>query len=67
MDIHFDAAGGLPIRLGDVLQTGLVVTDLQRSMEAYWKLLAIGPWKIYTYAPPPTASTRPLSGSTSPR
>jgi hypothetical protein len=42
----------LPIRLGNVLQTGLVVTDLQRSMEAYWKLLGIGPWKIYTYAPP---------------
>jgi len=30
----------------------VVVTDLQRSMEAYWKLLGIGPWKIYTYAPP---------------
>ncbi len=43
---------GLPIKLGDVLQTGLVVRDLQKSMEAYWRLLGIGPWKIYTYAPP---------------
>jgi methylmalonyl-CoA/ethylmalonyl-CoA epimerase len=43
---------GLPIKLGDVLQTGLVVRDLQKSMEAYWRLLSIGPWKIYTYAPP---------------
>ncbi len=43
---------GLPIRLGDVLQTGLVVRDLQKSMEAYWRLLGIGPWKIYTYQPP---------------
>jgi hypothetical protein len=42
----------LPIRLGDVLQTGLVVRDLQKTMESYWKLLGIGPWRIYTYAPP---------------
>jgi len=42
----------LPIRLGDVLQTGLVVRDLQKTMETYWKLLGIGPWRIYTYAPP---------------
>jgi hypothetical protein len=46
------AACELPIRLGDVLQVGLVVRDLQKSMEAYWRLLGIGPWKIYTYAPP---------------
>jgi hypothetical protein len=46
------AAFELPIRLGDVLQVGLVVRDLQKSMEAYWRLLGIGPWKIYTYAPP---------------
>lgn len=47
-----NAECGLPIRLGDVLQVGLVVRELQRSMETYWKLLGIGPWKIYTYAPP---------------
>jgi hypothetical protein len=46
------AESGLPIRLGDVLQVGLVVRDLQASMETYWRLLGIGPWKIYTYAPP---------------
>jgi hypothetical protein len=46
------AQGELPIRLGDVLQVGLVVRDLQASMETYWTLLGVGPWKIYTYAPP---------------
>jgi hypothetical protein len=46
MDARVD--GELPITLGDVLQVGLVVRDLQKSMEAYWKLLGIGPWKIYT-------------------
>jgi Glyoxalase/Bleomycin resistance protein/Dioxygenase superfamily len=50
MDAKID--GEPPIKLGDVLQVGLVVRDLQKSMEAYWKLLRIGPWKIYTYAPP---------------
>jgi 4-hydroxyphenylpyruvate dioxygenase-like putative hemolysin len=42
----------VPIRLGDVLQTGIVVKDLQASMEHYWRTLGIGPWKVYTYAPP---------------
>lgn len=46
-----------PIRLGDVLQVGLVVRDLQRSMEMYWSLLGIGPWRIYTYAPPALRET----------
>jgi methylmalonyl-CoA/ethylmalonyl-CoA epimerase len=41
-----------PIRLGDVLQAGIVVKDLQASMENYWRTLGIGPWKVYTYAPP---------------
>ena len=41
-----------PIKLGDVIQVGLVVKDLRESMERYWKLLGIGPWNIYTYAPP---------------
>ena len=43
---------GLPIQLGDVLQVGIVVHDLQKSLETYWRLLGVGPWKIYTYAPP---------------
>jgi hypothetical protein len=41
-----------PIKLGEITQVGLVVKDLQESMERYWKLLGIGPWNIYTYAPP---------------
>jgi len=41
-----------PIKMGDLTQVGMVVKDLQESMERYWKLLGIGPWNIYTYAPP---------------
>jgi len=55
MDTKID--GELPIMLGDVLQVGLVVRDLQESIEGYWKLLGIGPWKIYTYAPPALRET----------
>jgi hypothetical protein len=43
---------GTPIALGEVVQAGLVVGDLRKSMEAYWKVFGIGPWNIYTYAPP---------------
>jgi methylmalonyl-CoA/ethylmalonyl-CoA epimerase len=43
---------GQPIKLGEISQVGLVVKDLQQSMERYWKLLGLGPWNIYTYAPP---------------
>jgi hypothetical protein len=42
----------VPVRLGGITQAGLVVGDLERSMERYWRLLGIGPWRIYTYAPP---------------
>jgi methylmalonyl-CoA/ethylmalonyl-CoA epimerase len=50
--MHPDTQVGLPIRLGDVLQVGMVVRNLSKSMEAYWTLLGVGPWKIYTYDPP---------------
>jgi catechol 2,3-dioxygenase-like lactoylglutathione lyase family enzyme len=50
--MSLDAVSGLPIRLGDVLQVGIVVKDLEASLERYWTLLGIGPWKIFTYAPP---------------
>lgn len=35
-----------------VLHIGLIVKDLQKSMEYYWKILGIGPWHIYTLKPP---------------
>jgi methylmalonyl-CoA/ethylmalonyl-CoA epimerase len=50
--MEFTAGKELPIRLGDVLQTGIVVKDLQVSMKTYWRMLGVGPWKVYNYAPP---------------
>ena len=48
-----DVAGGneRPLNLGEIAQVALVVQDLQQAMQTYWKVLGIGPWSIYTYAP----------------
>ncbi len=37
--------------LGRVGQLGIVVRDIQASMEHYWRVLGIGPWKVYTNGP----------------
>ncbi len=37
----------------DVAQVGLVVKDLDRAMEGYWKTAGIGPWSIVTTGAPP--------------
>ena len=39
--------------LSRVGQVGIVVRDIKASMEHYWHLLGIGPWKVYTNGPPP--------------
>jgi catechol 2,3-dioxygenase-like lactoylglutathione lyase family enzyme len=39
--------------LSRVGQVGIVVRDIKASMEHYWRLLGIGPWKVYTNGPPP--------------
>lgn len=36
----------------EINQVGLVVKDLQRSMEYYWDNFGIGPWDIFTFEHP---------------
>ena len=43
---------GMPESLGRIGQLGIVVRDIQASMEHYWRVLGIGPWKVYTNQPP---------------
>ena len=43
----------LHLGLSRVGQVGIVVRDIKASMEHYWHLLGIGPWKVYTNGPPP--------------
>jgi methylmalonyl-CoA/ethylmalonyl-CoA epimerase len=39
-----------PFHVKTVDQVGFVVRDLDRAMEAYWRV-GIGPWRVYTYGP----------------
>lgn len=39
-------------KLKEINQICLVVKDLDRAMEAYWRNFGIGPWRVYTYGPP---------------
>jgi methylmalonyl-CoA/ethylmalonyl-CoA epimerase len=39
-------------KLDKIHHFGVVVSDLEKSVEHYWEELGIGPWNIWTYAPP---------------
>jgi hypothetical protein len=42
----------LPFLKDGVAQVALVVEDLDKTVENYWKLYGIGPWHFYTYGKP---------------
>jgi catechol 2,3-dioxygenase-like lactoylglutathione lyase family enzyme len=42
----------LPFLQNGVAQVALVVEDLDKTVENYWKLYGIGPWYFYTYGKP---------------
>ena len=35
-----------------IAQVAIIVEDLERAVENYWKLFGIGPWHFYTYGRP---------------
>ena len=37
---------------GDIIQVAHVVRDLDRAMKFYWDTFRIGPWGVYSFAPP---------------
>lgn len=41
----------------EIVQIGIVVEDLEKAMEKYWKIFGIGPWDIRTVSPPLLEST----------
>jgi hypothetical protein len=47
-----DLAKALPFLQNGVAQVALVVEDLDKTVENYWKLFGIGPWHFYTYGKP---------------
>ena len=42
----------LPFLRNGIAQLGLVVRDLDHTVECYWKQFGIGPWHFYTYRRP---------------
>lgn len=42
----------LPFLKNGVAQVALIVEDLDKTVENYWKLFGIGPWHFYTYGKP---------------
>lgn len=47
-----DLKNALPFLKNGVAQVALIVEDLDKAVETYWKLFGIGPWHIYTYGKP---------------
>lgn len=45
------------VELKQVIQVCVVVEDLQKTMEQYWKIFGIGPWQIWTFGPPDLNNT----------
>ena len=42
----------LPFLKNGVAQVAIIVEDLDKAVENYWRLFGIGPWHIYTYGKP---------------
>ena len=42
----------LPFLKRGIGQIAVIVKDLDQAVEMYWKLLGVGPWRIYTYSKP---------------
>lgn len=47
----------LDVDLPELSQVGLVVTDLEQSMEQYAQLLGVGPWSVFRFEPPELTDT----------
>jgi len=41
-----------PFLENGIWQIAVIVEDLDRAVERYWKLFGIGPWQFYTYGKP---------------
>lgn len=46
------AKGKLPFLKSGIAQVAILVEDLDKAVEAYWKQHGIGPWHFYTYEKP---------------
>jgi catechol 2,3-dioxygenase-like lactoylglutathione lyase family enzyme len=42
----------------DITQVGIVVRDMDAALANYTNKLGVGPWRVYTYAPPKLTNTK---------
>ena len=47
-----DINGAVPFIKNGIDQIALIVKDIDKAVEIYWKVFGIGPWHIYTYGRP---------------
>src|SRR5512141_2548566 len=47
-----DAVPPLPFLKNRIAQVAILVKDLDKTVENYWKMFGIGPWHFYTYGKP---------------
>ena len=40
------------IKIGEIIQIGIIVRDLQKAVENYWAIFGIGPWQVVRMEPP---------------
>lgn len=40
------------VEFNEISQVAVVVKDMMKTIKNYWKMLGLGPWSIYTFAPP---------------
>jgi methylmalonyl-CoA/ethylmalonyl-CoA epimerase len=45
------------VELKQVFQVCVVVKDIEKSVEQYWKIFGIGPWEIHAFGPPDLSDT----------
>lgn len=50
MENHLESR--LPFLKKGIAQVAIIVENLDKAVEHYWKLFGIGPWHIYTYGAP---------------
>lgn len=48
----YEAMAVEKVKFNEISQVAVVVKDLNRTIQNYWKMLGLGPWSIYTFAPP---------------
>ncbi|MBW2206497.1 MAG: hypothetical protein JRG79_06260, partial [Deltaproteobacteria bacterium] len=45
-------SGPAKFKVTNIPYVGIVCKDVQKTIEAYWNILGVGPWSIFEYGSP---------------